>query len=170
LKGLKMKAYLKVKIKSLAAEAKIIKSDEQKYLYAGRVANIHFKAEELPEHEREEFFLHKEDSYETYRGLYEHRVNVVRNESRSALLALAFYNKTPYHKVEASCYTLPDWDRVADILIKFFNIAPIDKTVLFPEAKRRQRVAVKKELAEWHGKLRQNNHQKYIPETLLAVA
>jgi hypothetical protein len=165
-----MKPYLKVKIKSLTAETKIIKADEQKYLWAGRIANIHAHAEELPENERVDFFLHKEDSYETYRGLHEHRINVVRSESRAAQLALAFYNKTPYHEVEASCYTLPNWDRVAEILIKFFNIVPMDVTVRYEEGKRRQRAAVKKELAEWHGKLRQNNKQKYIPETLLSVA
>ncbi len=65
------RAYLKVKIKSLAAESKIIRHEEKKYW-------------EIVQRN----------------GLYRHRVYNVRNEARAALLAYAFLRGKSWHKTE----------------------------------------------------------------------
>jgi hypothetical protein len=62
--------YLKVKIKSLAAEAKIIRQEERKS--GGRLRN----------------------------GLHEHRVGIVRSEARHSLLAYGFLRGRDYSRLE----------------------------------------------------------------------
>ena len=81
---------LKVKIKSLAAEARIIRREERRY--ANR--------EERP-------------------SLVEHRRGVVRSEARCSLLAYAYLRHMPYRCVEASTKRKPDWGKI-DGLIKRF--------------------------------------------------
>lgn len=81
---------LKVKIKSLAAEAKIIKAQEQ--TWGGGFVRT---------------------------GLHEHRVNNVRKECRAALLAWTFIRGHAYTRQEVECYELPDWDNVLGIIVRF---------------------------------------------------
>lgn len=77
--------YLKVKIKSLAAEAQIIRAEENKLKYwSGRLSN---------EKAQSEFF-----------GLRRHRVLDVRNEARAALLAYGFCKGRKRSEVEAKIY------------------------------------------------------------------
>ena len=87
--------YIKVKILSLAAEAKIIRKQEQ-----------------IARHHRDR----------TRRiGLAGHRRGIVRREARHALLAYAFLRGTPYKTVEAKCHDndKPDFKKVLASLEKY---------------------------------------------------
>lgn len=75
-----MRAYLEVKNESLAVEARIIRRKE--------LVNRHRP--------------------EVRAGLHDHRVNVVRREARSTLLALAFLRGVPAAKLEGVVYRRPD--------------------------------------------------------------
>jgi hypothetical protein len=88
--------YLKVKIKTLAAEALIIRQQEHKYL--------------------PEWRLRKD---ETYFSLRHHRTLLVRNEQRAALLVYGYLRGREYHMLEEKCYEKPNWERVAEILRRF---------------------------------------------------
>lgn len=70
---------LKIKIKSLAEEAKIIRFEEK--FYPG---NSFFRE-----------------------SLKQHRVYIVREEARHALLAYAFMRQIPYKKIEEKCHQKP---------------------------------------------------------------
>ncbi len=81
---------LKVKIKSLAVEAQIIRREERK-------ARDHQTREEL----------------------HSHRVNDVRHEARCSLLAYAFLRGKSKVSVEPCSKCAPDWKRVGQIVRKF---------------------------------------------------
>ncbi|WP_293862443.1 hypothetical protein [uncultured Alsobacter sp.] len=96
-----MKAYLKVKIMSLAAEARIIRKLQNRraaYLVAKHLAKG----------------LDREWS-----GLHAHRRFDVRCETRSAHLAYGFLRGRPYRAMEAKCWQGPDWKRVQQLVEKF---------------------------------------------------
>lgn len=84
-----MKVYLKVKIKSLAAESAIIRKDEQRHRGDLRTS------------------------------LYLHRILEVRREARSAGLAYGFLRGRDYRRLEAKSYTAPDWSRVEGLIKKY---------------------------------------------------
>lgn len=86
-----MKVYLKIKVKSLAEEAKIIRAEERKW----------------PGESDERV------------GLHNHRVLDVRRESRAACLAYGFLRGRTYKRMEAKCYEQPDWKRVSQLAIKY---------------------------------------------------
>lgn len=86
-----MRVYLKIKIKSLAAEARIIRQETKKY---------------------------PGDS-PTRLSLYQHRTQDVRQESRSACLAYGFLRGRTYAQMEAWCYAGPDWKRIESLITKF---------------------------------------------------
>lgn len=96
--------YLKIKIKSLADEAQIIRQEERKVLGFFRRA-------------REE--KHRNAHLDTYVGLRTHRRHDVRDESRAAQLAYAFVRDIPYSQVEKKCKVTPDWERIERIAGKF---------------------------------------------------
>ena len=87
--------YIKVKHMSLAAEAKIIRKQEQ-------LARAH-------------------GNRRLRIGLAAHRRGIVRHEARHALLAYAFLRGTPYKIVEAKCHggCGPDFKKVRDIIEKY---------------------------------------------------
>jgi hypothetical protein len=82
---------LKVKVKSLAEEARIIRLEESR---AGK-----------------DGFLRSE--------LHHHRVVDVCKEQRSSLLAYGFLRGVEYAAIEAKTETPPDWPRVAKLVSKF---------------------------------------------------
>ncbi len=87
--------YIKVKILSLAAEAKIIRKQEQ---------------------------IARQHRDRTRRlGLRKHRTGIVRHEARHALLAYAFLRDTPYKTVEAKCHgnSKPDFAKVRISIEKY---------------------------------------------------
>jgi hypothetical protein len=87
-----MRVYLKIKLKSLAAESIIIRKEMAKF----------------------------DGPSEAYQGLHLHRVNDVRDESRSALLAYTFLKgKKTYKEIEKSCYTPPNWKRVEKLVTTY---------------------------------------------------
>jgi len=82
--------FLKVKIKSLAEEARIIRKEEK------REANKYHKRE-----------------------LRDHRIGTVRDEARAAQLAYAFLRGKPYYTLEAKVHSEPNWKRVKDLVVKY---------------------------------------------------
>lgn len=93
------KTYLKIKIKSLAAEAAIIKLEERRWKARPRQKG--------------------EAPHPLYFGLREHRIGVVRRESRAALLAYGFLRGRAYATIEPAGSTPPDWKKVSEIAARF---------------------------------------------------
>jgi hypothetical protein len=90
---------LKVKIKSLTAEAKIIRLEETKALRVG------------PK---------RKPQIELYRYLSYHRRKEVRAEQRDSLLAYAYLRGKPYAKCEKPATTNPpNWSNVLRLVQKF---------------------------------------------------
>lgn len=101
---------LKVKIKSLAAEAQIIRLEEGRVL--GR----------------------KKPDLQLYRSLREHRIRDVRGEQRSSLIAYGYIRGRAYSAVEKpSDKNPPDWSRVRSLVEKFGS-APGHPVKCLPEA------------------------------------
>lgn len=106
-------AYLKVKIKSLAVEATIIRHEERKWLRSGRWLRKNKPAEMAP-------------AYATWSGLNTHRLNL-RIEQRAAFIAYGYLRGSAYRQIEQSpcylkapfCRSGPDWGRVRDLIIKY---------------------------------------------------
>jgi hypothetical protein len=103
-----MQEYLKVKIMSLAAEAVIIRKQENK----AKRQTLWLRAHKKPETEISKV-------YSTWMDLKQHRRWDVRNEARSALLAYGFLRGTPYLKMEAKCHEIPDIARVKKLVNSF---------------------------------------------------
>jgi len=82
--------YLKVKVKSLAAEAKIIRKEEK------RCKNSSLR-----------------------NGLYRHRIDVVRYESRHTNLAYGFLRGRTYSQIESGAKKPPDWAKVRKMVEKY---------------------------------------------------
>lgn len=87
----KIPTYLKIKIKSLAAEAAIIRKEEGRW---------------------------RGDSEIRY-GLHQHRIIDVRREARAAQLAYGFLRGHEYRVMEAKWHEAPDWKRVQYMVEKF---------------------------------------------------
>ena len=73
------RAYLRVKIKSLAEESKIIKREEYRFKKNDRVRN----------------------------GLHNHRICNVRNESRAALIAYGYIRGKKFKEIEKNSGKIP---------------------------------------------------------------
>ena len=89
-----MRAYLRVKLLSLAAESKIIRKEMRKY--AGPT--------------------------EVYQGLHLHRVHDVREESRATHIAMGFLKGLQYKQIENKCYQEPNWKRIKTLISKYGNV------------------------------------------------
>lgn len=90
-----MQPFLRVKIKSLASEARIIRHEELKY--KPRITK-------------------RDDS--TYFELRNHRLQI-RCDARSALLAYGLLRGRTYKQLEAKCYANANWTQVRDNLTRF---------------------------------------------------
>lgn len=85
-----MQTYLKIKIKSLAAEARIIRHEELKTNGRRRfLSAVQAPAEKV------------EALNGTFIGLHRHRTFDVRNEARAAQLAYGFLRQRPYRTLES---------------------------------------------------------------------
>lgn len=104
-----MKSYLKVKIKSLAAEARIIRMEERRVNGRRRWVYEHQgPAKRIEELNRE------------FDGLHYHRVMDVRRESRAAQLAYAFIRGRDYKSIEPSGYGAANIiGRIAELASKY---------------------------------------------------
>lgn len=101
-----MHIYLKVKIASLADEARIIRRYERRALKSLR--RTRNWPEALPWDKQKTFF-----------GLRQHRIWDVRREARSSCLAYGFLRGHTYRQLEAKCYTAPDWKRIEKLIERY---------------------------------------------------
>jgi len=87
-----MSVFLKIKLKSLAAEARIIRAQERKT---------------------------KGKWNGTREALYLHRVKDVRSEARSTHLAYGYLRGRTRCQIENKCVVEPDWKRVEAMVKKY---------------------------------------------------
>mgnify|MGYP006969390648 CR=1 FL=1 len=86
-------AALRVKLKSLATESKIIRQEIEKS------NNPHIK-----------------------NSLYRHKIDIVRQEARHTHLVYACIKNVPYHKIEPKTHNKPNWDKVEKMVKRFYNL------------------------------------------------
>jgi hypothetical protein len=98
-----MKTYLKIKIVSLAAEARLIRREERRYRGP------------------------KWGPSPVRLGLHRHRIHEVRPEARHALLAYGFLRGRSYRQIESRAGCVPNWDRVQDLILKYGEVAEADR-------------------------------------------
>ncbi len=112
---------LKVKIKSLAAEARIIRLEEKR---ASKRRYI------KPSVSISRVWTYHGDN-DLRESLHRHRIDVVRVEARHSLLAYAFLRGVPYAAVERrpkigcqkfSQWVPPNWAKVEAMVIKFGSV------------------------------------------------
>ena len=90
--------FLKVKLRSLEVESKIIRSYERKLPGASEL-----------------------------RGqLVEHRRGVIRREARSTHLAYGYLRGRNYRQIEATCHTKPDIAAVERMVKKYGQVGAVD--------------------------------------------
>lgn len=99
--------YLKIKIISLADEARRIRAEEKRH----------------------------PGGSDTRNGLYLHRINDVRKEARSALLAYGFLRGRTYTQIEPKSYTEPNWKRIATLVQKYGNASDGQRLKAWAEVK-----------------------------------
>lgn len=122
-----MKAYLKIKIKSLAAEATMIHREERRHNigHRGRVRIRRqlARANDLTPAQRtrlERRLAKPSDrAMKAFWGLRHHRQYDVRSESRASHIAYGFLNGLPYNCIEANTKSPPNWSRVEDLVKKY---------------------------------------------------
>lgn len=106
------RVFLKVKIASLEAEAKIIRAEADRW--RSRAKRSRASVTHPGEHVESSLFLVQQ--------LNAHRVTELRREARAALLAYAFIRGKAWRDVEPTNNPLrkgPDWDRVGDMVKRF---------------------------------------------------
>lgn len=89
------RVYLKIKVMSLAAEARIIRREEKKWPGQG------------------------EKTGAIRHGLHHHRVWDVRQEARAALVAYGFVRGRTYAAVEGGAKEPPSWGRVLTLVNRY---------------------------------------------------
>ncbi len=128
-----MKLYLKIKIKTLAAEATMIRLEERKQnpgsrarvkakqLLAGNEPPLGRTDEELAAINRAKRILRKptEKQMDRFWGLRGHRRLVVRVESRASHIAYGFLRGLDFKRIENKSKTEPDWDKVKSMIERF---------------------------------------------------
>lgn len=106
-----MSIYLKMKIKSLSAEARIIRQEEHKELKFGRrCKTLNLKEPYTTKH------------YSNYFRLHGHRTEDVRSEARHSLLAYGFLRGRDYLQMEQSAHTKPNFGRIEKIASRFSDM------------------------------------------------
>ena len=98
--------HLKIKIKTLSAEATFIRREEVDAKFRSRARG--------------------EGAGEVYGGLHAHRILVVRRACRSAGLAYALLRGRAYATVEASCHSAPSVNDVRDNVSRFGGVTKED--------------------------------------------
>lgn len=104
-----MIAYLKVKLKSLSAETRIIRHEERKFLGSSRWQRKNEPATNI---------YAPGGSYFTWAGLRGHRLDL-RQEQRSAYLAYGYLRGVPYRRIEREGSATPDVNRIGQLVSKF---------------------------------------------------
>lgn len=103
---------LRVKIKSLTEETKIIRHEEKLAKWKAKAARARSKQESENKH------LHH------FGKLEEHRKIALRKEARATYLAYGFLRGKPMSQIEAFSYVQPDWERVERMALKYWEGDP----------------------------------------------
>ena len=118
--------YLKIKIKSLAAEARMIRAEEQKWKLRSRPYRIEYRravrawlANETKSIEIAEAIKPLAGADTLFWGLRCHRTADVRNEARASLLAYGLLRGRKYARLEAKCEQEPPAKRIAELIRKY---------------------------------------------------
>lgn len=128
-----MKAYLKIKITSLAAEATLIRKEERRHNvgHRGRVRARRLLAKKPNDltatqrrHLERALIPPSTDALKTFWGLRDHRTGKVREEARAAQIAYGYLNGLAYKQIENKAKTEPDWKRVCQLIEKYGNYGP----------------------------------------------
>ncbi len=116
-----MSIYLKIKIKSLAEEARMIRREERKQLGYGRhLRRVDRDARvNTPEAER----WANNPVFHTHSRLHHHRVTVVRTAAREAQLAYGYLRGRPLLMVESNLTNeftkRPKWGQVLKLVLRY---------------------------------------------------
>lgn len=86
------RVFLKIKLKSLAEEARIIRKEEKRHIGTMR------------------------------ESLYLHRIHRVRTAARNTLLAYSYIRGRSYHQVERIAHTAPNWKEVERMVKQYSMI------------------------------------------------
>ncbi len=122
------RSYLKIKIVSLAAEARLIRAEENRWFLTADGARVSRKeqraaAEEIPATAENRTARRLSRSWlrnGVHRtGLRTHRLCVVRPEARAALLAYGFIRGRRYRQIEATAVVPPNWKRVYELVQRY---------------------------------------------------
>lgn len=128
-----MHIYLKIKIKSLAAEATMIHREERRQNpgHRARVRARRFLDEKTRINKavdarsltisQAKRALRKpsETTLKTFWGLRHHRQYDVRSESRASHVAYGFLRGLDYKQIEGTAKSSPNWSRVEDLVKKY---------------------------------------------------
>lgn len=135
--------YLKIKIKSLAAESKIIRREEN-----GKPVRLFadIPRKSLLRVERKQLRAERQKHrHNEWYGLHRHRIFDVRQESRVAFIAYGFLRGRAYKEIENNPHWLvephdrpkPDFNRVVDLILKFGPALKMPRDI------------IKNQVAEW---------------------
>lgn len=112
---------VKIKVKSLAEEQRIIRREENKEKWNARAARGRIRFKKAQAELARVGYIGKQES-DVVTGvdsLHLHRVKNVRRELRSANLAYGFLRGIPYAAMEQFSWTQPDWNRVQRLAEKY---------------------------------------------------
>jgi hypothetical protein len=119
------RTFLKIKIMSLAAEARIIRAEERKWP----------RERDFPLEQRQE--PGTKARWSTRAGLAGHRRVAVRSEARYALIAYGYLRGMAYRRIEPGCHDAPALHRILDIVCRFSCVH------------RKEREATRQQLMAW---------------------
>jgi len=136
--------YLKIKCKSLAEEASIIRKEENKFkalknefvwrqklqtagLTPKQVARIerklvrvcHINAAKMNKPLPKNWEDKVSHATKAFWGLRDHRRSDVRTEARSANIAYGFLRGHTYASIEQLSFSQPDWERIQRLIVKY---------------------------------------------------
>lgn len=139
-----MRVHLKIKLKTLAAEAADIRREERHFNFGakgrtrarrildgktlapnttGTATNGTPMLEGLTEAQRKRIERHlrkpSAKAMEIFWGLRGHRVNVVRPEARATQIAYGFLRGRTLDQIEGSAISEPNWKRVEELVKKY---------------------------------------------------
>lgn len=137
-----MHVYLKVKIKTLATEARDIRKEERRINLTSRARkhlarDLHFGNTRGPDGARSGNLTEAQlariskklsrsraqavnaEAIARREGLRSHRINEVRSHARSSYLAYGFLRGVDYGRIETNARFAPDWPEVKRLIEKF---------------------------------------------------
>lgn len=112
-----MSVYLKIKIKSLAAEARIIRREERRQLGSARYLKRRDWSRQVNERSEEQL-----TAYSCHQRLHQHRVVGVRQEARAAQIAYGFLRGRRLSQIESPrMRDAPWWGRILRLVLRYHD-------------------------------------------------